>query len=350
MANPFKKIGSSAKEIFVSFKNSTKREKNKAILNIFLLIFGSVLIAFGTAIFLIPSGIPAGGLSGAGVVIQYLVPSFEIEYFVLICTWIFFVVGWILLGTRFAFRTLISTIIYPLALLLFSRVAVFTNISDYLRADSVTVIDSSGNSRIILDNVQILLNGLFGGALVGTGVSLTFLGGGSSGGVDVLYFILAKYARIRQSVSSFVIDGAVILTGIIIKAVGSGDEIIIPFIGIISVFVGAMMIEYIYIRKNSAYYAEIISERWEEISDFIQNDIERGVTIVPVVGGYLKEEKVMLRVVFDQSDYQAIKTRISQIDPSAFVTYTRTEAVFGEGFTPHRNSRGNNSIKPGNTK
>ena len=335
MKNLFKRIGVSIKDIISSFKSSTKRQKRRTVLSIFSIILGSVIIAFGSSIFLISDGIPAGGLSGAGVVIQYLAPSFNIELFVMIASWTFFFIGWVFLGTKFIAKTLISTIVFPLALFGFAHIPFFVEMAEYFHATATTfVVD--GVPITVVNNVQILLNGLFGGALVGVGVSLTFIGGGSSGGVDVLYFIIAKYLRVKQSISSFVIDSVVLLAGIIITAVKKDAEIIRPLIGIVSVLVGAIMIEYFYIRRNSAYCAEIISSKWEEINRFIQEDIGRGTTLLEVRGGWSDAKKVMIRAVFDQNDYQAIRTKISQVDPLAFVTYTRTEAVFGEGFTPHK--------------
>ena len=346
--NPFKRISVSIKEMISEFKNGSKRDKGKFFLNLFYLAIGSIILSFGTSIFLISDGIPAGGLSGLGVVIGYLVSGFNIEIFVLVATWSLFFVGWIFLGTRFIFKTLISTIIFPLALLAFSNIPFFVEMANNLRASEIVVSSISGDEIHLFDNVQILLNGLFGGALVGVGVSLTFIGGGSSGGVDVLYFILAKYLRIRQSISSFAIDAVILLAGIVIKAVMSDAEIIRPLIGIVSVLVSSIMIEYFYIRKSSAYVVEIISTRWEEINSYIQDEIGRGTTIFPIKGGYNQEDKILLRAVFDQTDYQSIRSKISQVDPNAFVTYTRTEAVFGEGFTPHRNVLPSDNNETGN--
>jgi len=333
--NPFKNIYYSLKDILSSFKNSTKKEKGRQFFNVFLLIIGSFILAFGAAIFLIPDGIPAGGLSGLGVVITYMVPQFNIEIFVLIATWSLFLIGWIILGTKFILKTLIATIIFPLALLLFTNVQIFIDLANTMKASSVQVVTPTGTTEIF-NNVTILLNGLFGGLTVGLGVSLTFLGGGSTGGVDIIYFIVKKYLRVKESLTSLVIDGIILLVGIVFISINRNDELLRPLIGIIAVLVTAMMIEYIYIVRNSGYVMEVISDKWEVINDFIQNEIKRGVTIFPIKGGYSLTDRVMLRVVFDRNEYHLIRAKIASIDPEAFVTFTRTEAVYGEGFAPHK--------------
>lgn len=333
MTNPFVNIKNAFVDMHQSFKNGTKKEKRRKIINIFLLIAGAFVLAFGTAIFLIPDQIPGGGLSGIGVVIQYMVPNFDIDIFVLITTWVLFVIGWMTLGTKFIFKTLIASIVFPLALMLFTRVPIFIELQEIFKAPAIEVMAASGDPMIIFDNVKILLNGLIGGALVGAGVALTFVGGGSTGGVDILYFLLEKYTGLKESVSSFLIDGIIIVVAVVFVVVKKENDLVRPLIGLATVFMSALMIEIIYIRNNSSYVMDIISDKWPEISRYIQDTVGRGVTLIPAQGGYQQEERIILRVVFDKKEYQTIKLVIAEIDPKAFITYTQTEAVFGEGFS-----------------
>lgn len=343
MKNPFVAIKNDFVDIFTSFKNASKHQKRRQIRNIFLVILGSIILAFGTSIFLINDDIPAGGLSGIGVVISYSFPNFDIELFVLIATWSLFLIGWMFLGTKFILKTLIASIVFPITLFLFGKIPAIQELAQMISAKAysveqiVNVVDGVNITEIrtIYDNTQILLNGFFGGAFVGAGVALTFVGGGSTGGVDILYFIIQKYTKIKESITSFVIDFVVILSGIIVIAVSKTHdetEIIRPLIGIISCLITALLIEVIYIKHNSAYMMEVISDKWEEISRYVQDEMGRGATVIPIKGGYQLEERIMLRVVFDRDEYQIIKFKVAEIDPKAFVTYTQTEAAYGEGF------------------
>ena len=105
--------------------------------------------------------------------------------------------------------------------------------------------------------------------------------------------------------------------------------------GILSAFVTALIIEVIFIGSQTSYQVDIISEKWEEISKFAQDEMGRGATIIPAKGGYRGENRPILRIVFDRRQYNRIRAQISKVDPKAFVTFTRTNAVFGEGFKAH---------------
>ena len=117
------------------WKELTKNEQKSIIFNAILVLFGNLFLAFGTAIFLTKLDIVAGGLSGIGIIVQHFVgntPVFGgwlgefigksvIDLVVFGCTWILWGVGFIFVGKDFAFKTLASAIIYPLALALFIR-------------------------------------------------------------------------------------------------------------------------------------------------------------------------------------------------------------------------------------
>ena len=145
--------------------------------------------------------------------------------------------------------------------------------------------------------------------------------------------MLAKYVGIKESISSFLIDALVIVVGM------ASMQMWVPALcGILSSFVTAVLIEIVYIRNQTAYQVDIISEHWEEISKYAQDELERGATIIRAEGGYKGDERVILRVVFDKTQYEKIRQFIAKTDPNAFVTFTQTNAVFGEGFKKHKKS------------
>ena len=314
-----------------TFKKPSKMQLYKAICNNLLVLLGSFMLAFGTAIFFTKLNIVAGGLSGIGIIFQSFMGDYGpggqiIDIVVIVATWILWFIGLIVLGKDFAFKTLISSIVYPLALMLFLRVEVFQNLANDICLYGIT--DFSAPTPI----GNLLISGLFGGVFVGAGVALTFLGGGSSGGVDVLIVIISKHTPLRESIASFLIDGTIIVVGMFaIK-----DNIMPALCGIISAFVTAIMIETIYNKNQSSYLVDIISDKWEEISEFAQNELERGATIIHAEGGYKGDERIILRIVFDQRQYAKLRGFIAKIDPKAFVTFTQTNAVYGEGFKIHR--------------
>ena len=298
-----------------------------------LVIVGTFLVSFGNVAFLVPLDINAGGLSGVAVVVRYFIndPNGKILAYNLvvdIASVVLWLVGLLFIGKEFALKTLLATIVFPIANWLFTACP---GVSDALRnfGELIKTIANGPTAG------NFLLAGLFGGTLVGAGVALTFVGGGSTGGVDVLTFMLEKYARIRQSIASFIIDGTIVIVGLFILVTQDSDFLLPCLSGIVSAFLTAVVIEFIYNGSQTSYQVDIISSKWEEISQYAQDELGRGTTIIPAKGGYQGEERVILRIVFEKRQYNKIKSFISKTDPKAFVTFTRTNAVFGEGFKAH---------------
>ena len=301
-----------------NIKSWKKIDWLKFITNNILVIFGSFLLAIGTAIFLTRLSIVSGGLSGIAIIIQRFVSFQIVDIVVFAGTAIFWIIGLFLIGKEFSFKTLLSSIVYPLFLSLFLRVPWFIEV-----ASSIAGKGEVGN---------VLLCGLFAGVFVGSGVGITFLGKGSTGGVDVLIYLLAKKTKVRESIWSFIVDGSIILISMFVIP----DNWINSLVGIISAFVSALMIELIYNGNMSSYQADIISKEWEKISKFAQDELLRGATIIHAQGGYQGEERIILRVVFEKRQFDKLSKYIASVDPKAFVTYTQAKAVYGEGFTSHK--------------
>ena len=337
-------------------KNMTKIEILFLLRNLIYILGGTIAIAFGTALFLTKLNIVSGGISGIAIIIQEHLPDNflngqAIDLVAGIIGWVLWLIGLIFLGKRFALKTLISTLIYPLALSLFLRVPLFDNLSSMIGyyGMSEAEIASIGSAIDVIPIGNLLICGIFAGVLVGTGVAFNFMGGGSSGGVDVLIAIINKYTGAKESIVSFLVDASIILAGAFLIP----NNVIPSLCGVITAFVTAWMIEYFYIGSQTSYQADIISDHWEEISKYAQDVLGRGATVIHANGGYKGEDRVILRVVFDKTQFnesprvmlrvvfdrtqlRAIREFIGMIDPKAFITFTQTAGVFGEGFKKHR--------------
>lgn len=300
----------------------TTKERKKQILDLFLVIFGSFILAFAAGIFLVPASINAGGLAGIGIIVDYILnlSMDTVDITVAIAGGILFFLGWIFLGTPFAIKTALSTVLYPLFLAIFLRVPFFSNfaLKIYLPSDTGEI-----------ETARILIGGLFGGALTGVGVGLTFIGGGSTGGVDILALLANRYLKMKESTASFLVDSVIIVVGMFVLT----DKLLSSLVGVIAALLCAIMIDYVFVGKSSVYVANIISDKWEEINDFIQDDLERGATIYNVEGGYQFTRYRLISVVFDQKEYNEVYRAIAHIDPKAFVTITKAQTVYGEGFS-----------------
>lgn len=295
-----------------------KKKVLKKILDYILVSIGTFLLAFGSVIFLTKCELVAGGVSGIAIIIQHFVDINIYDYVVAGLMVVFWIIGLIFIGKDFALKTLYSSALYIGFTFLLNRVEFFNSLATTFAGLDKTTEPAVGN---------YILCALFGGVFVGGGIAITFLGGGSSGGVDCIQLIAAKRIRIRESVSGFIIDGLIIVIGMIAM------RLWIPALcGILSSFMTAVLIDVVYSKQQNSYQADIISEHWEEINQFVKDKLDRGSTIIHAEGGYKGESRIILRIVFDKKQYDELWEFIHQIDPHAFVTFTQTNAVYGEGF------------------
>lgn len=305
-----------------------KKHLIKQINNYLGVIIGTFLLAFGSVIFLAKPELVAGGLSGIAIIINHFIKFDIYDIVIAILTVIFWLLGLIFVGKDFALKTLLSSVLYIGFTSLFKRVPFFDYLADNFVGEKINGSYQVGN---------LILCGMFGGVFVGGGVAITFVAGGSTGGVDVAQVMIQKYLGVKESVSGFIIDAVVIVVGM------ATMQMWVPALcGILSSFMTAVLVEIVYIRSQTAYQVDIISDKWEVISKYAQDELERGATIIRAEGGYKGDERVILRVVFDKRQYEKIREYIATVDPKAFVTFTQTNAVFGEGFKNNKKLKKNN--------
>lgn len=311
-----------------------RNKKLEKIFKYFLVILGTFVCAFGNVVFLKPLEINAGGSNGIGIIFMHfasegmkdVVYNIAVDVVSVGCWFI----GLFFIGKEFAFKTIIASIVFPVATALLT---VVPGISDVVKGMSDIIINFSPEPTI----GTYILCSLAGGVLVGFGVGVTFVGGGSTGGVDVFPLMMEKLFNLKESIASFINDGIVVFLGIILLCANEAETYLMPCLtGILSIAVTSLFIDIVYVRFNTNYQIDIISKEWEKISRYIQDILEKGATIVPIKGGYKLEDKIMLRTVLNNTQYHSLKAYIAEIDTSAFITVVQSRVVFGEGFKKNR--------------
>ena len=288
--------------------------------NIGLVVLGTLILSFGTSIFLLPFNLVTGGIPGISLIISNLV-SIEwltVDVIVTILTWSFFLLGLIVLGKSFAAKTLISAIVYPIG------------VSIFLRLGSADVLggffDLSSHSHAEL---ALIIAAVSSGICVGVGCALSFLGGGSTGGVDIIAFVICKiFKRLKHSVVMFVIDASIVILGMF--AIG---DFVLSLLGVTSAFIAAYMIDKGFIGSTKSFIAQIITDEYANINKEILERVDRGSTIIDITGGYSGERKKMLMVSFTVNQYAEILNIVNKYDKKAFMTIHRAHEINGEGWT-----------------
>lgn len=303
-------------------KKLTKQDIFKTVKNVGLIIVGTLIIALGTSLFMLPYDLVTGGLSGYAIVLSRLIPPeiLSVEMIITILTWVLFFLGLIILGKSFAMKTLVSTIVYPIG------VALFANIT------SPDFLGGFFNLRLSqYSGVGVLLAAVFSGVLVGLGCALSFLGGGSTGGVDVIAFVICKiFKKLRSSVVIFAVDATAVIFGMFVIG-----DFVLSLLGIVSAFVAALMIDKVFIGGSKAFVAHIVTGKYEEINKLIIEKLDRTTTVLDVTGGYSGDKKKMLMVSFSMNEYSEIMNIINKTDREAFMTVNQAHEINGEGWTKY---------------
>lgn len=278
---------------------------SQKILNVLIIILGNLSLALGISLFILPHGIVNGGTSGVSIIVQKLF-GINPEIIITILCWLLFFVGLVVLGKKFALKTLLSTVAYPLFVSLLTNINYFTELSSQIK--------------------DPLLATLTGAVLCGFGMGIVYRCGASTGGFDVINLTLQKYFKIKLSISTFVMDTIIIVLGLVSLSLENA------LYGILCVLLTSYLIEKITISGTSSYMAHIISDKAKEINDYLNNVLERGTTLMKANGGISGKEKTVIEVVFNEKEYYDIKKNIHMIDESAFVSIYKTINTYGNGF------------------
>jgi len=168
---------------------------------------------------------------------------------------------------------------------------------------------------------------LAGSFLMAIAASLLYANHASSGGTTLPPLIFKKYFGLSPSIGLLISDGSIITLSLFVF---DKDAFVYA---IFSVMITAIVMGYIEsgIRKRKMVY--IISDFSEDITKDIQTKLDRGVTLIPVVGAYERKNREMIMVTMDSKNYRDLLDIVKKHDEKAFmITETVTE-VHGQGFT-----------------
>lgn len=301
-------------------KKYSRSEMLSIIKNLLLVVSGTLILSLGTSLFILPFDLVTGGVSGIAIVINKALPfeTLSVDVIVSIVTWVLFFVGLLVLGKAFAMKTLISTVIYPIGVSLFMKLAS----PDFM--NGFFCLQASRHAEI-----SLILATVLGGVCVGAGCAVTFIGGGSTGGVDIIALTVCKiFKRLKSSVVIFIVDAVIVVSGMFIIG-----DFVLTLLGILSAFVAALMIDKVFIGNSRSFIAQIITIEYERINKEIIERLDRSSTVMDVTGGYTGAPKKMLMVSFKVNQYAELMNIINKNDNKAFVTIHQAHEINGEGWT-----------------
>lgn len=281
-------------------------KQNKLLYEMILITIGTFLLSVSITVFYAPNNLVTGGFTGLAIIIA----DIALKYFNLtVPIWLtntllnipLFLLSIKTSGKKFLFKTFFATIL--LSFMLF-----FTGFLPKI-------------------DVDLFLASVFGGVLGGTGLGLVFLGLATTGGTDLVAFLINKFIK-HISVSKLILylDSAIVLIGLFIFGP------INAMYAIIAIYINSKCIEGILEGLNFAKAVFIISDHCELISKKIMETTERGVTGLNGMGMYSGNDKTVLLTVVSVKEIIKVKEETNKIDKNAFIIVADVREVLGEGF------------------
>ena len=271
--------------------------------NFSLLTISTLIMAVGIYFFKFANNFTFGGITGIAVLVAKFLPISASD-FSFVVNILLLIIGWIVLGKSFAEKTAYSTILLSVSLSLLERI--------YPMSHPLTN--------------EPLLELIFAILLPALGSAILFNIGASSGGTDVIAMILKKYTSVDIGKGLMISDLIFTLAGFLVFNVKTG---LYSLFGLI--MRSALIDNFIESFKRSKYF-HVVTSNATCICDFIQNDLQRGATIVNATGAFTGDDKYIILTVLSPSQAVKLRNFIKEHDPKAFLLVSNTSEIIGKGF------------------
>lgn len=271
-----------------------------------LIAVGSLLYAISVVVFSAPNNIAPGGVTGLATLTQYLW-GLPIGAVTIVMNLPLLLAGWRRLGRHFLLRTVAGTVLSSL----------FTDLLD-------PILPAYGGDRLLVC--------LFGGALCGLGLGLILMRGGTTGGSEIAGRLLEqKFPHVPIGKLVLAVDGVVIaVSGAVYRNLDS------VLYAVLFAFVSSLVTDWLIYGGRRGKMALIITARQEDVVAAIMQELDRGVTLLPAVGGYTGEARQMLLCAVRREEAHTLKRLVFQLDGEAFFIMLSTDEVRGYGWLdPH---------------
>ena len=277
--------------------------KNKRFyVDVVVIILGCFISSLGVNLFLSNAKLLSGGVTGIGLILQYLwnIPS-GITVFILNIP--LFIVSYKFLSKRFTIYTAIGMISFSTALMLTKPLSSLVQVDD------------------------TLLYCIYGGVLSGIGYGLVFFRNGSIGGTDIITMVVRKkYSNLDIGKVGFGFNLIIVTLAAFIFGLPKA------LYTLLSMFITSTILDKVLNGFTSKKLLLVLTEKEEDIITYVIKDMHRGITSLMAEGGYTHNQKKLLYIAVTTSQMISLKNRILRIDPKAFITIIDVSEVKGKGF------------------
>lgn len=266
--------------------------------------FGTLLLTAGVYFFKIPNGFATGGVSGIGTIFGRVFPILTAGQWIMFINILLLGVGFLFLGKMNGIRTVYCSLLFSFMTYLFEEIVPLT---------------APLTNQPFMELVYAML-------LTSAGSAVIFNSMASSGGTDIIALILKKYTSIDVGKALLITDFVIAASSFFVFNIQAG------LFSLLGLFAKAFLVDSIIESINSCKYFIVITDKAEEISEFIMQELHHGATITGATGTYTNSEKVMIHTVCKRIEAARLRRQIKQLDPNSFVIITTTSEIVGRGF------------------
>jgi uncharacterized membrane-anchored protein YitT (DUF2179 family) len=266
----------------------------------FSLTLGSLISAVNVNLFLAPSELAPGGVSGAAIILNKFT-AWPIGLMMLAMNIPLIFVGFKYLGRfNFLVRTFYVVILYSLGVDL---------LAPWLPAGGVT------------DN--LMLNALYGGVIGGIGTGLIYRGQGTSGGTGVLARVLQFKTGLPISQLYLFIDGGIVL----VAGLAFGWDK--ALFAMVTLYIWGIAADQVVEGPSVVRTAMIVTDRPKEVTEAVFQRLQLGITAWPAKGMFTEEEHTVLFFAVSRPNVNALKSIVLEADRQAFIVIAHGHQTVG---------------------
>ena len=270
------------------------------------ILVGNTIYALAVAMFILPNDLITGGTTGIALFLNTTL-NIPVTLFVSIFNICMFLLGWKILGKKFALTTLISSFYYPFIL---------------------GILENIFKNEIMSNDTLLCV--IFAGIMIGVAIGLVIRCGASTGGMDIPPLILNKKLGIPISISMYSFDFFILLGQMLIRK----REMV--FYGILLVLIYTIVLDKVLVIGKSQIQVKIISSKFEQINNMIINKLDRGSTLIHGETGFMHNKHPIVLTVVNNRELTLLNNYVYQIDSDAFMIINKVNEVRGKGFSSEK--------------
>ena len=267
-----------------------------------MVILGSVMFSLGFVWFLDVHSFNGGGITGVAQIIVEITKFGSVGMWVLAFNIPLFIIGGVKVGKKFFFGSLLGLGAVTVSLELLAKLPA--------------------------PETEPLLACVYGGALVGVGLGIVVMAGASTGGSDIIVRLLKRKWR-NIPIGTITMGFDIVVT--VLTGLAFGDMRNALYTGL-TVFISGKVMDVVIYSFDYSKVAIIISDKHEEITDWIIHKLVRGVTYLRGEGAYSQTDKNVILTVVKSHQLAELKQKVVDVDPDAFVILQEAHQVLGDGF------------------